>query len=82
MKTKLAGDWYDAETAKTWPEGSIVLIHRPEREHSYSGFLEETSWFRPDWVDSYFTRRGEPTLFCLLAKPEKKTPQPPTPNDK
>jgi hypothetical protein len=69
MKTEL--EWVDSEVAKTWPEGILVLIWRPDRNQTSSGFVEVCQWFRPDWLASgsgYYLLKDK-TLFAKLNLP-------------
>lgn len=45
--------WYSPEVAKTWPDGSHVLVQRP------SGVIDSTL-LRVDWIDRFYS-------FCRLA---------------
>ena len=51
---KLIGNWVKAKVARTWKEGSIVLIWRSNRPIDYYGALEIFTYFRPDWVENEF----------------------------
>lgn len=50
---------------------------RPDRMPQSGGYVELSQYWRPDWVDSYFIRADERTLFMkidpiLKPKPRKK----------
>ena len=63
--------WHSPEVAKTWCEGSVVLVLRPDRTQTHSGFIETCQWFRPDLIDGHYVRQGR-TLFFKLADPDNK----------
>lgn len=48
---KLRGKWCNKEEAMTWPEGSVVVIHRLDRHEKHYRAFELCIHFRPDWVD-------------------------------
>ncbi len=68
-KVELIGNWVDEKTAKTWKEGSIVLIRRVDREITSYGALELNTYFRPDWVGKmHGYGAARPTEYLLLNK--------------
>ncbi len=70
-KVELIGDWVDETTAKTWKEGSIVLIRREDREITSYNALELISYFRPDWVGKQIGYgAGKHIKYLLLNKNE------------
>lgn len=64
----VAVGWITKEEAAKLPEGIPVLVHRPERQPNFNGYLEAHAYFRPDLVlhQSSNYELGDKTLYLDL----------------
>ena len=56
--------WFDAQEAATWPEGSVVLSRFPHPTYEY--FYEISNWHRPDWMNAPHMKERQ--FFLIVAR--------------